>query len=516
METTILLVDDHPIVRQGLRLLLEGKGDMRIVGEAGDGQTAIDRVRELEPDVVIMDITMPTLSGIDATRQILSEAPDTKVIALSIHGEKHFIEEMLGAGATGYILKDSIPEELVNAVRAVMSDEVVLSTAVAGVVVEGYRKALAGGLVSDEEEGVAAGQIIPTKLHRPPVTTDLVPRPHLLARLETGLPRPLTLISASAGFGKTTLLATWLESMGQACTDGGGRGGVTPPLRSAWLQLDAEDGDLGVFGCYFLAAVQTLFPNIGSETLLLLRAASRPPLPVLTGSLLSELAQIEEPFVLVLDDYHKIQDEMVHELVASLVERLPPQMHLAIASRTDPPFPLTRLRARGRVLEIRTGDLRFTPEETHTFLEGMVGRDLDRDTTDLLERKTEGWIVGLRLAALSMQGLPDVDAFVRRFEGTSSEYVAEYLLGEVLARQQPEIQEFLLQTCILDRFCTSLCDAVADGGPCARHRATTDDGCTRSTDRQTADGDRLAVWRKAAARGPPFVRCQEAKRCWTS
>ena len=456
MEITVLLVDDHPLFRRGIRDLLEEEGDMRIAGEAGDGQTAIELVRELDPDVVIMDITMPKLNGVEATRQILAEAPDAKIIALSIHGEKQFIEDMFQAGAAGYLLKDSIPEELVNGIRAVKRGEVVLSAEVAGVVVSEYRKALSGEqALGDRADRPAASLITHTKLHRPQQPLDLVHRSHLLALLEQGMQRPLTLVSAAAGFGKTTLLAAWLESVGRR----------TPPVPGAWLQLDEEASDLVVFTNYFLAAIQTVYPDVGSEPLALLQAASRPPLPVLVRSLLNELDQIAEPFVLVLDDCHKIQDEQVHELLATLIQHLPPQMHLAVASRTEPPFPLTSLRARRQVLEIRAGELRFTAEETHSFLVGMTGQELSRETAELLRRKTEGWIVGLRLAALSMRGRADVVGYVQRFEGSSSAYVADYLLNEVLERQQPEFQEFLLQTCILDRFCASLCDAVLDEGP---------------------------------------------------
>ncbi|MGD9148458.1 MAG: response regulator, partial [Anaerolineae bacterium] len=339
METTVLLVDDHPLFRKGIRFLLEGEGDIRIAGEAGDGQAAIDMVRELHPDVVIMDITMPELNGVEATQQILAESPEAKIITLSMHGEQQFIEQMLQAGAAGYLLKDSIPEELVNGIRAVMRGEVVLSAEVAGLVVSEYRKALS----DKREESQALSKIIHTSLHRPRQPPDLVPRPSLLARMGEDLQRPLTLVSAAAGFGKTTLLAAWLASLGEA----------TPPIPSAWLQLDAEASDPVVFANHLLAAVQTRYPNVGGELLVRLREASRPPLPDLARSLLNELDQIEERFVLVLDDYQRIQDEAAHELLAILLEHLPPQMHVAIASRTDPPLPLTSLRGRGRVLEIR-------------------------------------------------------------------------------------------------------------------------------------------------------------------
>ena len=367
-----------------------------------------------------------------------------------------------------------------------------------------YRKALSGELVlADRTDRPAAGLITHTKLHRP-----RQPRTSCTGRTcwpswRQGLQRPLTLISAAAGFGKTTLLAAWLESVGRRTPPVPGPGCSSTTRPATWWSLAATSWPPS----------RPSFPMSAANRWPCYRRRAGRRCLFWPGSLLNELDQIEEPFVLVLDDYHKIQDEHGARIGCHLIEHLPPQMHLAIASRTDPPFPLTSLRARGQVLEIRTSDLRFTPEETHTFLEGMVGRDLDRETTDLLGRKTEGWIVGLRLAALSMQGLPDVDAFVRRFEGTSSAYVADYLLDEVLTRQQPEVQEFLLRTCILDRFCTSLCDAVADGGPCARHRATTDDAA--AVDRRRR---RMAMPGRLAQGSCPWlvVRCQEAKRCWTS
>jgi LuxR family maltose regulon positive regulatory protein len=304
------------------------------------------------------------------------------------------------------------------------------------------------------------------------------------------LQRPLTLVSAAAGFGKTTLLAAWLASLGEA----------TPPIPSAWLQLDAEASDPVVFANHLLAAVQTRYPNVGGELLVRLREASRPPLPDLARSLLNELDQIEERFALVLDDYQRIQEEAVHELLAILLEHLPPQMHVAIASRTDPPLPLNSLRARGRVLEIRADDLRFTPEESHAFLEGVVGRELDQGTTDLLRAKTEGWVTGLRLAALSMHGMSDIrlSFFVQRFNVISSAYVADYLLDEVLDRQRPEVQEFMLRVSILDRFCAELCDAVLDDTLASRGTG----GPQTTVDRPGSGAEVSAIAASSLARRP--------------
>lgn len=209
MPTTILLVDDHPVFRKGLRLLLEEEQDLSVVGEASDGREAIDLARELSPDVVVMDITMPNLSGIDATRQILTESPDTKVVALSVHSGKRFVRDMLQAGAVGYILKECVPEEMIEGIRTVKSGDVYLSKSISGIVVSEYMKLLSetDGMVEIPYE-----PILRTKLHRPPVALDILPRARLLELLNQGRSTPLTLISAAAGYGKSTLASKWIEA----------------------------------------------------------------------------------------------------------------------------------------------------------------------------------------------------------------------------------------------------------------------------------------------------------------
>ena len=312
MPITILLVDDHPLFRKGLRLLLEEESDMRVVGEAGDGREAIERVRELSPDVVVMDISMPNLNGIEATQQILFYSPETKVVALSIHAGKRYVRDMLSAGAAGYILKDSVPEEMINGIRKVMGNEVYLSSVITGVVVS---ELLEGGIekrYSEAPDQWAADEstaILRTKLHRPPVDRNHVHRPHLLERLDQRRRRPLTLVSAPAGYGKSVLISCWLE----ACEDPG-----------AWLSLDENDDDLLTFTAYFIAAVETIFPGACRNTQALLNGPDLPPMAALATSLLNELELIEQPSILVLDDFHHIQDESVHELLSELLHHPPP------------------------------------------------------------------------------------------------------------------------------------------------------------------------------------------------
>ena len=295
--------------------------------------------------------------------------------------------------------------------------------------------------------------LLRTKLHRPQVAADLVPRPRLLERLDQHRGRPLTLVSAGAGYGKTTLVSTWLEACERSSAPG-------PPTRTGWLSLDEDDNNLALFLSYFLAAVQTTFPNAGEATLALLRAATLPPTPVLARSLINELDQIEQPFILVLDDYHHIRELAVHDLLTELLRHPPRSLHLVLVSRKDPMLSLTTLRARDQVTEIRTPDLRFTKAETAAFLEQKLGVPDEEITLDALIERFEGWAAGLRLVTLSLRHRDSLDLSPARLGGEVA-YVTDYLMAEVLAGQPPATQDFLLKTSILDRLNGPLCDVVA-------------------------------------------------------
>jgi len=452
MTTTILIVDDHPLFRKGLHLIFEEEQDMRVVGEAGDGQEAIERVRELSPDVVVMDITMPNLNGMEATRRILMESPDTKIVALSIHAGKRFVKDMLSAGAAGYILKDSVPEELTNGIRKVMRGEVYLSSVITGVVVSEYVSLLSGDRKAEKEpaspHAASADSTIPilkTKLYQPPCTEEHVHRAHLIDKLDRNRYRPLTLVVAPAGYGKSTLVSCWLEACGIPC---------------AWVSLDETDNDLRQFLSYLLAAVQNIFPGAGRETqFTTLNATDLPPTSVLAHSFINELDQIDQEFILTMDDYHVIQDKAVHNLLAEILHHPPRAMHLVLVSRRDPPLPLVSLRAKRQMTEIRVQDLRFSQEETAVFLQQMTGTSVDEATVAALEKRIEGWVTGLRLAALSLRHLGDLDRVVAQLP-EDNRYVMDYVVTEVLSQQSSAIQEYLLTTSILNRFCQLLCDAV--------------------------------------------------------
>jgi LuxR family maltose regulon positive regulatory protein len=272
----------------------------------------------------------------------------------------------------------------------------------------------------------------------------VVLRPRLTERLNAGLHRKLTLISAPAGFGKTTLLSAWVASCDR---------------RVAWLSLDAGDSDPVHFLTYLVAALRRIAPNIGESVLGLLQASPLPPPEAILTALLNEITTIPDHIVLVLDDYHVIEAQAVASTLRFLVERLPPQMHLVIATREDPPLPLPRLRGRGQLTELRVTDLRFTPAEAAAFLNQAMGLNLSAEDIAALEVRTEGWIAGLQLAALSLQGQKDTARFIQSFTG-SHRFVLDYLMEEVLGQQPASVQAFLLRTSILDRLCGPLCDAV--------------------------------------------------------
>jgi LuxR family maltose regulon positive regulatory protein len=288
--------------------------------------------------------------------------------------------------------------------------------------------------------------ILATKLYTPPPRPRVVLRPRLIEHLNEGLDRRLTLVSAPAGFGKTTLLSEGLSSC---------------PQPSAWLSLDEGDNDPTRFLAYLVAALQTVAADIGEGVLGALQSPQPPPTESVLTALLNEIATAPDDFVLVLDDYHVVDARPVDDALAFLLEHLPPQVHLIISTREDPNLPLARLRARGQLTELRAADLRFTPTEAGEFLKGVMGLDLSEEDIAALETRTEGWIAGLQLAALSMRGREDVPGFIRAFAGDNP-YIVDYLVEEVLQRQPERMRSFLLRTSILDRLSGPLCDAVTD------------------------------------------------------
>ena len=295
---------------------------------------------------------------------------------------------------------------------------------------------------------VASAPILATKLYIPPPPPKVVLRPRLIERLDEtasvrGTPS-VTLISAPAGFGKTTLVSEWVAHSGRT---------------TAWLSLDEGDSDPTRFLSYLIEALRTVLPKLGEEARKLLQESQPPPIEAVLTSLLNEITAFPDPFLFVLDDFHTIDSRAVDEALNFLVEHLPPQLHLVITTREDPALPIPRLRARRQLTELRAADLRFTPVEAAEFLDQVMGLNLSTEDLAALEDRTEGWIAGLQLAALSIQGHQDVHGFIQAFAG-DHRYIVDYLIEEVLQRLPESIRNFLLQTSILDQLNGPLCDAV--------------------------------------------------------
>ena len=289
--------------------------------------------------------------------------------------------------------------------------------------------------------------LLETKFFVPSIRPELVSRPRLIKQLNNGVHRKLTLISAPAGFGKTTLVAEWIQQS---------------DFLVSWLSLDDEDNDLTRFLTYFVSALnrtQGIETKIGEGALNILKSPQPPPASAILTTIINEITAIPEKIIFVFDDYHLIDNQLVNDAVAFLIENLPPQLHLVIVTRQDPHLSIGRLRAQDQVTELRAADLRFTNSEAADFLNQIMGLNLSTEAIAELEKRTEGWIAGLQLAAISLQGSNDRKAFIKTFSG-GHRLVLDFLIEEVLGQQPKNIQNFLLQTAILDRMTGSLCDTV--------------------------------------------------------
>ena len=300
---------------------------------------------------------------------------------------------------------------------------------------------------------IQTADLLHAKLQKPSLPRDFVPRPRLTAQLNYAISNPLTLVCAPAGFGKSTLVSSWLEGLTT------GRGGDLPPMPCAWLSLDANDSSIDLFLRYFIAALRTIVPGACAETAAMLTASQLPPLEAVVTRLSNEIILLPEPLVLVLDDYHSIQGTAVHEFLNTLVPHWPQPLRLVLISRVAPPLPVAALRARGQLTELRARDLRFIREEIAAYAAQALPAPLGESGVALFEARTEGWATGLRLAALTLRAGEDPEAIVASLTGSDPAF-ADYLMDEVLSRQPPDVQAFLLRTSILDRFCLSLCEAV--------------------------------------------------------
>jgi LuxR family transcriptional regulator, maltose regulon positive regulatory protein len=300
---------------------------------------------------------------------------------------------------------------------------------------------------SSKHENVGrANEPLETKLYPPRSRSGLVSRPRLIDTMRQGAAQKLTVVVAPAGFGKTTLVAGWIADR------------LDTEAAAGWVSLDPSENEPTIFWTYFITALQRIHPGLGRRAIAQLQSAQPPLVESVLTTLINEIEALDRDFTLIFDDYHVIDSVAIHGGMTFLLDRLPRRMHLVIASRSEPPIALPRLRARGELTELRAGDLRFTLDEASAFLRGM-SLDVSASDTAKLERRTEGWIAGLKLAALSMKGRDDVHRFVDAFSG-DNRYIADYLVEEVLQSEAEHIRRFLLRTAILDRLNSPLCDAL--------------------------------------------------------
>lgn len=437
MKIKVLIADDHPVTRAGVRSILEDDSNIEIVGEAKDGREAVNLVDAKKPEVVMMDITMPQLSGIDATKEIISKYPNMKVIALSIHTGQKFVKEMIDAGASGYLLKDEMPEELIKAISAVVKGEMYLSTGVTKVALEKN---------SSKNESIDK-RVFQSKLLRPPLMPDFVIRSKIIHKLEQNVLKPLSMVSAGAGYGKSVVVSQWLEQTNYLKT---------------WITLDLEHNDLRTFLNYLVVSIQKLFPGQLQLTQSYVSATVLPPIQEIAKTIINELCMIQEYFILVLDDYHMITESMVHELIDEWLQFPPTNVHLCIITRRDPPLKINSLKLNGRMTEVRTKDLSFSSAEITDLFKRVQLMDLKDDVIKIIHNKTEGWIVALRLVSMILNDEEELGHRLKSIEGgLKSTY--EYLMIEVFSKQPEQFQDHLLKSSILHRFCFELIEAVTNG-----------------------------------------------------
>lgn len=448
MKTKVLIVDDHPVTRAGVRSILEMNNLIEITGEAGNGNEAIKMVSEHHPDIIVMDITMPQLSGIEATREILLIHPNVKIIALSIHFGKNFVQEMLDAGAAGYLLKDEAPEELLKGIEKVNKGDMFLSSAVTK-----------AALMKPEKPSKLTNiKALESKMNRPPILPDYVVRTKIIHELESNVSKPLSLISAGIGYGKSIAVSQWLEQ--------------TRYLKT-WISLDNEHNDLQIFLSYLVVAIEKIFPGMLKNTSEAISGITLPPALDISKTLINELCDIDQGFIVVLDGYHKISDRNIHNLIDEWLRFPPACVHLCIITRRDPPLKIKSLQITGRMVEIRMEAMSFSTAEIADLFNQTHHLDVKTEDIKLLYIKTEGWIIALRLVLLVIRNQEDIKHVLNSI-GVGLHSISDFLLNEVLAKQPQHIQELLIETALLDRFCESLINEITNQN--LKDQTQSDDG----------------------------------------
>ena len=434
MQTSILVAEDHPIFLEGIIRLLKAEDAFKIVAIAKNGREAVDYNKKLQPDLLIMDVSMPQMDGIEASRQILSDNPHAKILALSMHSGKAFVKGMLEAGAHGYLLKESAPDELVLAIQKVILGHMYLSSAITSI-----------ALSNDEEEREKPrSNVLLTKLYRPKLSEEYISRTLVIEKLEKNLYKPLTLVSAGAGYGKSVTVSQWLSDS---------------RALHAWISLDEEHNDLRMFLSYMKAAVESVFPGLMKNIGNMLQGGQLPVLSVISTTLINELENINQHFILAMDDFHCIQNKEIISLIDKLIEYPPKHLHLCILTRRDPLLNLNILRAQNRMTEIRMADLAFSEIEIKKLARQLRSIELGDETAKGLYDKTEGWIIGLCLSLLSVNQNLSSEALLENLKGDINS-TSDFLIAEVLSTQAEWIKELLMYSSLLNRYSAELVQEI--------------------------------------------------------
>lgn len=424
MVQKVLLVDDHPLFRRGLRELLEIEDSICIIGEAENGQEAIDFVDNELPDIVVMDITMPTINGIDATKALVLKYPFIKIIALSMHSGKRFVKGMLDAGAKGYLLKDSAPSEIVSAIKKVGQNEMYISSEVTSMA------------LSKDYGFDATPVLLKAKLYQPQLSKKFVERKNIVDFLNNHLKNPLTAVIAPTGYGKSIAISQWVSQVG---------------FPYSWISLDKDLDDFKAFLKYLEQAIRANFPKSLARFNKLLNEAALQPINVLAYTFINEIEQLKKQVVLVLDNFQVIKNTKVKELIGELLKYCPNNLHLVICSCENLDFSINYLRLEGKVNEIGLKELRFSDFEIQKFVHLNYNLELNMDAVNKLQHTTEGWVLGLRLLTksfLDIKNSKEIAIHIHR----NGYLFEDYFTNEIFSKFDVDFMKQLQVAAILTSF----------------------------------------------------------------
>lgn len=428
MPIKVLLVDDHPLFRKGLRTILESNRNIQIIGEVSCGTEAIDFVDMHYTDTIIMDVAMPNMNGIEATKTILSKHPLVRIIGLSLHNENYFVRGMLSAGAQGYLLKENVPEEILKAINKVAKNEMYICSEVTSTALK-------------KEDSISIKPLLlKTKLYRPQTPDSYVERAGLIEYLESNIDKRVSVIVAPAGYGKSSLVGQWLDKTN---------------FVNAWINTDASLNNLNLFLMYILEAVKQIFPKSLVRFSKLLRNTKHFLLKDLVHTFINEVEHLQQKFILVLDDYHYVKNPSIHEFINELIRFSPKNLHLVLISRNEIPFQLKGFQINGEMIEISMNDLQFSNSEIKCFFKKKGDYVLSDEIAKGLQFITEGWVVGLRTARSMIEKSKPFEKQFIEFD-MNHQLISDYLFSEVISNHSTNFIEHIQIATLLNRFNSEL------------------------------------------------------------